>query len=87
MSNNPPGFYYYTRRGGVPLPNGDEENLIQAAQDFGVSYLVVDHNVVPALGSLYRDGPQTDQLTLIDVFGDEDDPVYLYRVACQCGSR
>ncbi len=87
MSNNPPGFYYYTGRGGVPLPKGDEENLIQAAQDFGATYLVIDHNVVPALGNLYRDGPQTDQLTLIDAFGDEDDPVYLYRVACPCGSR
>jgi hypothetical protein len=24
---------------------------------------------------------------LVDTFGDDDDPVYLYRVACQCGSR
>jgi hypothetical protein len=87
MVNNPPGFYYYTGRGGVPLPNGDEETLLRAAEDFGASFLVVDRNVVPALQSLYADGPRSDRLTLVDTFGGEDDPVYLYRIACQCGDR
>jgi hypothetical protein len=79
MTNNPPGFYYHTGRGGVPLPSGDEATLLTAARAFNVDYLVVDRNVVPALRPLYEDGPASDALYLEATFRP-DDPVYLYRL-------
>jgi len=79
MTNNPPGFYYHTGRGGVPLPSGDEAALLAAARAFNVEYLVVDRNVVPALRPLYEDGPAGDALVLEATFRP-DDPVYLYRL-------
>ncbi len=78
MSNNPPGFYYHTGRGGVPLPNGDEVTLLRAARDYGIEYLLVDHNVPPPLESLYLEGPETDHLMLVEKYGSADRPVYLY---------
>lgn len=80
MSNDPPGFYYHTGRGGVPLPNGDENMLLSAARDYQIGYLVVDQHVAPGLESLYVDGPATSHLVLVTKYGSEDLPVYLYRV-------
>jgi hypothetical protein len=80
MTNNPPGFYTHTGRGGVPLPNGDEAALLRAAHRYDVAYLVVDRNVAAGLRSLYADGPTSGQLELIETYGSRSRPVYLYRV-------
>lgn len=79
MTNNPPGFYYHTGQGGVPLPAGDEAMLLDAARTYGVTYVVVDRNVVPALWPLYEDGPASDALQWEATFRP-DDPVYLYHL-------
>jgi len=83
MSNNSPGFYYFTGHGGVPLPNGDEATLLQAADDYGVSYLVVDHNVPDGLVSLFKHGPVSRRLELIQVYGSDSAATYLYRIQPQ----
>ena len=80
MSNDPPGFYTHTGRGGVPLPNGDEATLLRAADDYRVSFVVVDRNVADPLIGLYLNGPESGRLLLIGTFGSPDDPVYLYRL-------
>jgi hypothetical protein len=80
MTNNPPGFYTHTGRGGVPLPNGDEAALLRAAHRYDVAYLVVDRNVAAGLWGLYADGPTSGQLELIETYGSRSRPVYLYRV-------
>ena len=80
MSNNPPGFYTHTGRGGVPLPNGDERALLRAADAYGVDFLVVDRHVVAALADLYLEGPTSERLELIETYGSTDSPVYLYRI-------
>ncbi len=49
MSNNPPGVYFHTGRGGVPIPNGDESMLLRAADQYGVTYLIIDQNVPAGL--------------------------------------
>jgi hypothetical protein len=87
MSNDPPGVYYHTGCGGVPLPNGDEATLLQAAADYCACYLVLDRNVPDGLVGLYLDGPATDRLQLIHTFGDGD-PLYLYAIRVEearCG--
>jgi 4-amino-4-deoxy-L-arabinose transferase-like glycosyltransferase len=79
MSNNPPGFYYHTGRGGVPVPSGDEATLIAAARAYHIDYVVIDRNVVPALKPLYDDGPTSAALQLQATFRPAD-PVYLYHL-------
>jgi hypothetical protein len=76
MVMNPPGFYMHTGHGGIPLPNGDEETLLRAADAYGVEYLVVDVNVAQPLRSLYENGPQSARLVQIAKFGDTT----LYRI-------
>ncbi len=80
MSNNPPGLYLHSGRGGVPIPNGDEATLLKAADDYGVTFLVIDHNAPPSLERFYRDGPTSGRLVRLGRFGDEAAPVYLYRI-------
>ena len=80
MSNNPPGFHWHTGRGGVPIPNGDEDTLLRAADAYGVSWLVIDHNVPAPLESFYWDGPRSDRFRRVGVFGNDEKPTYLYRI-------
>lgn len=80
MSNNPPGLYLHSGRGGVPIPNGDEAMLLRAADDYGVALLVIDHNVPPPLERFYWDGPASGRFVQLGRFGDEATPVYLYRI-------
>lgn len=46
MVNNPPAFWYYTRRQAVvvPAPVGDVETLLAAADQYGVTYVLLDRN-------------------------------------------
>jgi 4-amino-4-deoxy-L-arabinose transferase-like glycosyltransferase len=46
MVNNPPAFWYYTRRQAVvvPAPIGDVETLLAAADRYGVAYVLLDRN-------------------------------------------
>ncbi|MBN1811547.1 MAG: glycosyltransferase family 39 protein [Anaerolineae bacterium] len=46
MVNNPPAFWYYTRRQAVvvPAPVGDVETLLAAADRYGVTYVLLDRN-------------------------------------------
>jgi hypothetical protein len=46
MVNNPPAFWYYTRRTAVvvPAPIGDVETLLAAADRYGVTYVMLDRN-------------------------------------------
>ncbi|MBN1122040.1 MAG: hypothetical protein JXJ17_13245, partial [Anaerolineae bacterium] len=80
ISNNPPGFYAHTGRGGIPLINGDEQTLLEAADDYGVTFLVIDHNVTEGLSSLYWEGPQSGRFEQIETYGDPASPTYLYRI-------
>ncbi|MBN1430138.1 MAG: hypothetical protein JXB07_17345 [Anaerolineae bacterium] len=80
MSNDPPGFYYYTGRGGVPLPNGDEEMLLLAAQDYRIGFLVVDQDVPRGLRTLYDNGPTTPRLELVETYDSGGRLVYLYEI-------
>jgi hypothetical protein len=80
MVNNPPGFYWHSGHGGIPLPSGDESMLLRAADDYGITYLVVDPNVAPPLFTLYLDGPASERLLLLEMFGSGEQPVYLYRI-------
>lgn len=83
MVNNPPGFFYFTGRGGMPVPNGGEDMLLRAAHDYHLAFLVLDHNVPTALLDLYRHGPVSSRLSLVKTYGTGANAVYLYRIEDQ----
>ena len=83
MSNNPAGFYYFTGRGGMPVPNGGEEMLLRAAHDYQLKYLVLDWNVPDGLKPLYASGPVSTRLKLVETYGSAPHLVYLYRIEDQ----
>lgn len=80
MSNNTPAFHLATGYGGIPVVNGDESALLRAADDYQVTYLVLDHNVVPELRSVYEEGPTSARLKLLGTYGGASRPVYLYEI-------
>jgi hypothetical protein len=80
MSNNPPGFYYYTGRGGMPVPNGDEQTVLQAARDYDLRFLVIDHNVPTPLVDFFQRAPSSPQFSLIKTFGSGVGRVILYGI-------
>lgn len=80
ISNNPPGYYNQTGHGGIPLVNGDEATLLRAADDYGATYLVIDHNVPEGLEDFYWQGPDSGRFERLAQFGSPEAPVYLYRI-------
>lgn len=80
MSNDPAGLYAVTGHGGVPLVNGGEADLLRAADDYGVSYLVIDQKLPFDLWSLFSDGPDTPRLELRAQIGEGGATVFVYRI-------
>jgi hypothetical protein len=69
MSNNPPGLWIATDHPGVPPVNGNVANLLNAADTFGVTHVLLDTNVPTGLLPLYQNGGD-ERLTLIKTMGD-----------------
>lgn len=80
MVNNPPGYYAMTGKSAIPLTSGDETMLLYTVDVYDASYLILDENVSDQLEPLYEDGPSSPRIELIDTYGTEDNPVYLYRI-------
>lgn len=78
MVNNPPGFYTLTGHGGVPLPNGDEATLLQAADDFNIEYLIINEDVGEPLVPFFLNGPTSTRFTLLK---EIDGPIYVYKIS------
>jgi hypothetical protein len=53
LVNNPPGFYLATGRPSIVIPDGDEENVLAAAQRYAADYLLLDANN-PKLDPLFQ---------------------------------
>jgi len=54
MINNPPGLFIATGKSSVVIPNGDIEELLEAANEFNVRYLVLESNHPAGLDELYQ---------------------------------
>jgi hypothetical protein len=81
MINNPPSFYYHTRRSSVVVPAEGPETLIEICDRYGVRFVVLDHNIVPALVPLYRG--QVTHPRLVErarLGGNTEQPVIIYKV-------
>jgi hypothetical protein len=76
--NNPPGFYYFTGRPSVVIPNGDPDALRRVARDFGVRWVVLDANVPDGLRDLYARPDSQPGFRLRQTFMDAAGrPVYV----------
>lgn len=65
MINNPPGFYTATDRSAVVVPSGGTSEIKQAANKFGVDYLILEPNHASSLDPLYQYPEQDPDLEFI----------------------
>ncbi|MCJ7735917.1 MAG: hypothetical protein MUQ10_01205 [Anaerolineae bacterium] len=71
MSGNPPAFWYHTSCSGVVVPNGGTETVLEAADRYGVEYVVLDENHPILLSELYAGESQHPRLVPLDVGADD----------------
>ena len=76
MSGNAPGFYYHTGFPSVSVPNEPPEVLRQAAEKYGVTYLVLDADRPVPLDGLYAGVLQVAGIQLLSDY----DGIKLYRI-------
>jgi len=76
MIGNAPALYYYTGLAAVSVPNEAAPVLLQAADRYGVTHLVLDKDRPLPLDTLYRGEITEDRLRLLLTFDD----VQLYEI-------
>ena len=80
MINNPPSFYYHTGRSSVVVPAEGPETLIHICDRYGVRFVVLDHNIVPALVPLYQGQATHPRLVERTRLGNQDNPTTVYEL-------
>jgi hypothetical protein len=76
MVGNPPGFYYFSHRPGVVLPNEDMDTVLQACDRYGVEFVILDQNRPRPLQEVYSGEASHPRLLLRQTFG----PAKLFEV-------
>jgi len=76
MIGNAPALYYYTGLAAVSVPNEPLPVLLQAADRYGVTYLVLDSDRPLPLDTLYHGELKEDRLHLLATFDD----IQLYEI-------
>jgi hypothetical protein len=70
MIGNAPALYYYTGLPALSVPNEPADVVVQAAQRYGVDYLVLDRNHPIPLLALYLGQASHAQIKLLASFED-----------------
>ncbi|HSM57305.1 MAG TPA: glycosyltransferase family 39 protein [Candidatus Sulfomarinibacteraceae bacterium] len=70
MTGDPTGFHYHSGLPAVVTPNEPPEVMVQAAQHFGVDYVLLDENRPAPLKALYEGQVQSEWLSFVQDFGD-----------------
>ena len=82
MINNPPSFYYHTGRSSVAVPAEGPETLLEICDRYGVRFVVLDHNIVPALIPLYEGQAVSPRLVERACLGENPErPLIVYEVS------
>ncbi|UCH59671.1 MAG: glycosyltransferase family 39 protein [Anaerolineales bacterium] len=76
MVNNPPGYYVAARRPAIPIPNGNLEDVLAAAEDYGGSYLILEPNHPEGLDNFYKQLENEIRLVHVNTIQD----VQIYRI-------
>lgn len=68
MINNPPGLYAAVTRQAVVIPNGGIDEILEAAHEFDVKYLVLEFNHPDGLDEIYQEPKTQPGLELIESY-------------------
>lgn len=71
MINDPAALYYHTGLSGVVVPNADPEVVVEIAEAYGVTHLLLDVNRTAPFSGLFLGEDTYPFLRLIAVYGDE----------------
>jgi hypothetical protein len=74
MAGNAPALHYYTGLAAISVPNEPVEIVLQAADRYGVTHLMLNENRPQALDEFYKGEDEHPRVRLIDAFG----PVKFY---------
>lgn len=79
--NNPPGYYIASGQSTVVIPNGNEDDLRNVVDAYGVEWVLLEPNHPRGLHELYQNPESVSWLELRVVLHDSmERPVYLYVV-------
>lgn len=76
MASDPPGLHYHTGLRAVVTPNEPLPVLLEAAEQFGATYLLMDPGHPKPLSELY----ERDQLMSVTLVRELDEGIRLYRL-------
>jgi hypothetical protein len=65
MAASPPGFTVVTGRAAIAIPDGDPQRMLEAAEDYGADWVLVEPNHPEGLDELYENPQDVGSLTLI----------------------
>lgn len=65
MVKNPPGWYFVNRQPAVVIPDGDETDILRAANQFDAKYLVLESEHVEKLSILYSQRSSSSDLRFL----------------------
>jgi hypothetical protein len=69
LVNNPPGYWLASGRPSLVIPDGDEQMLLAVARQFAVRYVVLEVTNPKALGNLYHERVNPDELKYLTSVG------------------
>jgi 4-amino-4-deoxy-L-arabinose transferase-like glycosyltransferase len=80
MANNPPAFWYYTRRPAIVVPTSDPQTLLAVADRYGAGYVILDRNAPSQLWGVYTGEESHPRLQPVAEFEEGVSRVVLYEV-------
>ena len=69
MVGTPPGFYYFSHRRNVVVPNEDIATVLHACDRYGVDFVILDQNRPRPLREVYSGEASYPRLLLRQTFG------------------
>lgn len=85
--NDPPALYYHTGLSGVVLPDSPPENVLDLAERYGATHVVLDRDRTAPFAALYQGEASVPFLRLEHVIGqeteDEGDDLQVYAIVPQ----
>jgi len=77
--NNPPGFYLATGRPSIVIPDGGEQDMMEAARKFGARYLILDQNNLKLVQLFHSEESFIPGIDFLEVVG----PMKIYQINLQ----